>query len=227
MKSSDIIKKLNLPKEDTMVLLSGGMESSTLLQLVKENVPARVAAIFLNVGQDSAKRQLAHAQRLCNKLGVPLHVADLPGYVDLYLSTSEPPYAMQDETSCTCDCASLIAVIAAWRLGYKHSYRGFTVSDSERIPEMDDSERIAAIQHLVEVLSRGQHQYNEPFLTAKLTNEDVLRTAIDRNYEYEDTWSCQRGYRYQCGECLSCQKRKTLISAVKPNDRTEIFRKMA
>lgn len=91
--------QFNFPNTPTMVMFSGGIDSTVLLNLVHREVKDKVAAGYMDFGQESASRQRAYVQRTCNSLGIPLHVLDAPRLVTSVLGTEGPPHIMQTEHS--------------------------------------------------------------------------------------------------------------------------------
>jgi 7-cyano-7-deazaguanine synthase len=212
-------KTLTLDDVDTLVLLSGGIDSSVLLQATKKQVEARVAALFLNFGQDPASRQQAYAERLCIKLNVPLHVIDAPNVVKLYAAATDPPHVMQTESDSgpkafgppvhimDSEGASTFAAFTAQWLGFERSLHGLTVSDERRWPDLSVKKMANAMNSLLSVCG-CKTRYCVPFIDAGFTNEDVVSYGRGEGFDIESTWSCLWGLRYHCGKCAGCKKRR-------------------
>jgi 7-cyano-7-deazaguanine synthase len=194
---------------DTLVELSGGMESTALLRAAKREVIGRVGAVFFDVGQLSANRQFAFAKRACNELAVPLEYIDIPNLRNAYLDILEPPYAFVAEgggeplVMGTCS-VTLMATIFGATHGYKRVLYGGTKSDLERVPELRDL--LDAIQNLVRLNTRSDVELVAPFID--MEDADVLRAALNEGYDVASTWSCIWGYREHCGTCERCEKRR-------------------
>lgn len=210
--------KLAFPDEDSMVMLSGGVDSAVLLQAVRAKVSKRVSAVFSAFGQDAMERQRALASRLCNKLGVPLHVVEAPHIFHVDIAASDPPHIRQEETRGSQGNESLIAFIAA-RLGYKWVYSGLTITDAKRWPDVDYVKTESALNALLAATS-STTRIARPYFTAGATDEDVLQFAINEKYAYDETWSCWWGLRFHCGQCPSCKKRKDVFANLGVADAT-------
>jgi 7-cyano-7-deazaguanine synthase in queuosine biosynthesis len=78
-----------------------------------------------------------------------------------------------------------------------------------------------AMRTLLDVLTQGQIQYADPFLESDMSDEDVLREAVEKRFNYSETWSCQWGFFYHCGECRTCKKRSSLFTARLGKDATK------
>ncbi|WP_165313162.1 7-cyano-7-deazaguanine synthase [Vibrio ziniensis] len=222
------MSKLIFENEDSLVLLSGGIDSSTLLQEVNKQVNKKVSAIFLDLGQEPAFRQKTYAQRLCHRLNVPLHIIDAPKIVDIYAIATEPPHIMQTETSSRLvedkgpasseGITAFVAFTAQW-LGYKKLYHGLTTSDENRWPHLSMREISDAVNNLLKV-SGCTTEFSFPFIEAGFDNDAVIEHAKNSKFNYEMTWSCLWGNRYHCGECSSCKKRKSVFSKTVGSDPT-------
>jgi 7-cyano-7-deazaguanine synthase len=205
-----------LPTGDTMVLLSGGIDSAVLLQAVHAAKPGRVAGLFVDFGQSNASREQAFAQRLANRLGVPLHIGELPGMLKLIYGELEPPHILIAEGDGrghprgvnSSGIQPAFATIAAW-LGYRHIHQAVTKTDVDAWdPPVKAPDRNAAINNLLQV-AHLQIKFDTPFAVAELSNEDVLRFAAASKFDVNATWSCLWGYRYHCGKCPRCVARQS------------------
>lgn len=210
---------------DTLVELSGGMESTALVWAAKHQVIGRVGAVFFDVGQYSAERQLACAKKTCTELGVPLEHVDIPNYRNAYLDVLEPPYAFVAEgggyplVMGTC-FVTLAATIFGATHGYQHILYGGTRTDLQRVPELP--ELLASIQHLVRLNTRTQVEVMAPFID--MEDGDVLRYALAEGFDVSSTWSCIWGYREHCGTCERCDKRRRVHEEVSAPDPTSYLR---
>lgn len=219
--------ELSLPKGKTLVMFSGGMDSTILLHAACKANPGKTAALFMDFGQDATRRQREYAAKTCTELNVPIHYADAPQIVNLFLGTSRPPHILQtehmdDEQVMASEGATAFAAFAAERLGFDQILHGLTTTDLKRWPTVDFFEMSNAMNALLKSCC-CKTRYSAPYIENGFTNEDVLQYAIDQGLIHQETWSCIWGYRYHCGECNACKKRKTVYGAAPSNvrDNTE------
>lgn len=215
------------PQADSAILFSGGLDSTVLLHLVRGQVKKRIAAFFQDFGQEASHRQRAFIQRTCNTLGVPLHVLDAPRLVDAVLGTDGPPHIMQTEYpsgaggSMGSVGGQMLTTTIAMRLGYTHIYHGLTASDARRWPGIDQLARIKATNTLLSASSVPPFAtYSEPFIENGLTDSDVVAIGLENGIDVDSSWSCLWGYRFHCGQCSSCLKRKEVFKGLKHKDST-------
>jgi 7-cyano-7-deazaguanine synthase len=199
-------------------MLSGGVDSTVLLQAVRGGVTKRVAAVFSAFGQDASERQRSYASRLCNRLGVPFHVVEAPQIFHVDIGASDPPHIRQEESRGSQGNEAMVAFIAA-RLGFRWVYSGLTFTDAARWPDVDYRKTEAAVNALLEATS-SPTRIARPYFSAGGSDSDVLRYAEQEHLEYNDTWSCWWGLRFHCGQCQGCQKRKGVFADLGIVDQT-------
>ena len=216
------IGKIRMPDVDTMVMLSGGVESSVLLQLVRKRVTKRVAAIFSAFGQAASERQRSYASRLCNQLGVPFLVIEGSNIFHVDIGASDPPHTRQEERNGSQGTEATTVFIAS-RLGYALVYSGLTASDALRLPGVDYTKTGQALNDLL-AGANSQTRYSRPFFENNATDDDVLSYAVKEKLEYTETWSCVWGERFHCGVCYGCTKRKSVFADLGMNDPTRYLK---
>ncbi|MBC7269533.1 MAG: 7-cyano-7-deazaguanine synthase [Streptomyces sp.] len=206
--------------QDTLVMLSGGMESVTALHYVKHHSAARVAAIFVNLGQDSAIRQLARAKEHCNLLGVHLEVLNLPDVRNLFLDVVEPPYNLVAEGprglspeifGCYDSVgATVMSALYAANHGYTQTIYGATASDRDRAPEIE--RMLSGTEDIVRASWGRGTTMIAPFL--QMTDEEVAALALAERVDISRTWSCHYGGIEHCGSCERCLKRQRVFGVL-------------
>lgn len=214
---------INFPNQDSLVMLSGGMESVILMSLLKKHLTSsRLAALFVNVGQYSAERQLAYAKRLCSRFGVHLEYVDIHNFRDLLIAYAEPPYEMISEGGDdhtvprgSCEIQVLAGLYAVYHK-YDCVYYSGTKSDSNRVPNLP--ELIATAEKLIRLNTEIPISFKAPFLN--LLDEDVLKLGIQEGVDIAESWSCNWGKRYHCGLCERCQKRMSVFKMLDISDPT-------
>ncbi len=218
--------KFNVEDKDSLVMLSAGMESMIMLQVLKKRLNSRLGAIFINVGQYSAERQLAYAKRVCNELGVPLEYVDIPNFRNLLIAYAEPPYEMVTEGGldiriprASCSIQTMSAIYATYH-NYKQIYYGGTKSDISRIPNLP--KLVSTVETLVRLNTGIEISVQAPFID--MEDEEVLQLGINEGINLAESWSCNWGKVYHCGECERCQKRKSVFDRLRIADPTRYMK---
>jgi len=212
-----------------VVLLSGGMDSSTLLHYVIQRLGAReVYALSFFYGQKH-QCELKAAAWQARAAGVKAHDVvdmsffgtltpggsaltddriDVPRLVDLAASElTQPPTYVPNRNM------MLLSVAAAYAeaRGVTALFYGAQTQDSygywDCTPEF--LERINAV---LELNRRTPVTVAAPFVSMRKADE--IRLGVAMGVDYAHTWTCYRGEAIPCGECPSCAERATAFSEV-------------
>ncbi|MFB2894375.1 7-cyano-7-deazaguanine synthase [Aerosakkonemataceae cyanobacterium BLCC-F50] len=218
--------KFIVEDKDTLVMLSAGMESTIMLHALKKRLTSRLGAIFINVGQYSAERQLSYAKKVCNELGVPLEYIDIPNLRNLLIAYSEPPYETVTEGGLderiprgSCMIQTMCGIHAAYHK-YEYVYYGGTKSDISRVPNLPLL--VSTVETVIRLNTGIQISVKAPFI--EMEDDDVLQLGLDEGINLSESWSCTWGNLYHCGECERCQKRKSVFARLGLADPTRYMK---
>jgi len=208
---------------DTAVLLSGGMESVTLLAKARAERAGSVRALTLRAGLQSEPQQLHYAKVNAFKAGVPHDVYDMRGVTDLMNTFYPLQFSTLGEwdTPCPMEESALplgiagavfycqMAGIATLQVGItKEQVVAGKASFLDSIGEIMSLYRDGSLKVAVEA----------PF--KDMTKADVILYSQSIGVSHVDTWSCYYTKDAHCGECLGCQKRKAAFDASRQSDPT-------
>jgi 7-cyano-7-deazaguanine synthase len=205
-----------------VVLLSGGLDSSTLLHRVAARRGARgVHALSVRYGQTHA-RELRMAAWQAREAGVASHrTVDLRFYGDLTAGASAltgargevpalrdlaPGTLRQPITYVPNRNMTLISIAAAYAesLGAREVYYGAQAQD--RYGYWDCTREFVSSINRVLALNRGKPvRVVAPFVA--MTKAKIVKIGLELGVDYGHTWTCYRGGRKPCGECPSCVER--------------------
>lgn len=208
--------------ERAVVLLSGGLDSSTLLHyVVKWLGVGEVYALSFLYGQKH-KRELDAAAWQARAAGVKAHdVVDMgffgaltPGLSALTDATvSVPRLADLDESALTQPPTyvpnrnmMLLSVAAAYAeaRGVRDLFYGAQAQD--RYGYWDCTrEFLERVNAVLALNRRTPVVVQAPFVG--LRKADELRLGLELGVDYAHTWTCYRGGESPCGECPSCVER--------------------
>ena len=214
-----------------VVLLSGGMDSVTLLNFIKHEHPdATIHAINLYYGQRH-KQEMEYSKYWCEKLNIKQSSYNLEFLKDMVKDVSamvseskvEVPNKEYDpnEVPATyvpfrnaiftivaaayCECNQLYNI-------YYAGHRGDAGSNYWDCTE----EFVQSINRLL--FLRGI-KLNAPFI--HYTKADIAREAKRLNIDLSKTWSCYKGGIIHCGVCSTCRERILAIKEAGMDDPTE------
>ena len=212
-----------------LVLLSGGVDSSTCLALAKEKY-GDVVALALYYGQKHSK-ELAAAEAVAAHYKTPLLKLDLtPVFAFsncslLKQSAEEIPlksYAEQLKTQHGEPVTTYVpfrngvflsvAASIALAQGCSVIYYGAHADDSAGSAYPDCSDDFNNKMNEGIYLGSGRKvQLVAPFV--KMTKKDIVALGLALGVPYELTWSCYCGGEKPCGKCGTCIDRKAAFAA--------------
>ena len=212
-----------------LVLLSGGVDSSTCLALAKEKY-GDVVALALYYGQKHSK-ELAAAEAIAAHYKAPLLKLDLtPVFAFsncslLKQSAEEIPlksYAEQLKTQHGEPVTTYVpfrngvflsvASSIALAQGCSVIYYGTHADDAAGSAYPDCSDDFNNKMNEGIYLGSGRKvQLVAPFV--KMTKKDIVALGLALGVPYELTWSCYCGGEKPCGKCGTCIDRKAAFAA--------------
>ncbi len=212
-----------------LVLLSGGVDSSTCLALAKEKY-GDVVALALYYGQKHSK-ELAAAEAVSAHYKAPLLKLDLtPVFAFsncslLKQSAEEIPlksYAEQLKTQHGEPVTTYVpfrngvflsvAASIALAQGCSVIYYGAHADDAAGSAYPDCSDDFNNKMNEGIYLGSGRKvQLVAPFV--KMTKKDIVALGLALGVPYELTWSCYCGGEKPCGKCGTCIDRKAAFAA--------------
>ncbi len=217
-------------KEKAVILLSGGLDSTTLLHHLKKRFSsAALYALTFNYGQKHLDRELACARWQINQLGVREHlVIDISFFAEFIgksssltsrlvpvpdFATIKPEERIQPPTyvpnrnmiliSLACAHAEALGAGLVYYAAQKQDFYGYWDCTAKFIAGMN---RVLKLNRRKPVLLRA------PF--AGFKKSEVLKIGLGLGVNYAHTWSCYRGHAKACGKCPSCVER---LAAFKEN----------
>ncbi|MCQ2226949.1 MAG: 7-cyano-7-deazaguanine synthase QueC [Bacteroidales bacterium] len=200
-----------------VVLLSGGLDSTTALYLAKSE-GHEVYAISFDYGQKHS-RELESARRVAEKVGVVSHqVVSLNLSLWGGSSLTDEKMAIEDGDVDRNDIPMTyvparnmvflsVAASMAEAVGAQHIYIGVSQVDYSGYVDcrkvfIDAMEKAINLGTVMSA-ERGQKiEVHAPFIN--MTKADEIRLGEKLGVDFGLTWSCYRGGEKPCGTCDSC-----------------------
>ena len=197
----------------TVVLFSGGLDSTVLLTKARRHGPATALSFFY--GQRHST-ELEHAQRIAEALGVPHYVIDLQD-VGRHLvgsALTDDAVAVPDGHYAEATMRSTIvpgrnAILLSIAAGYAAAHGDQEVwfgahgGDHHIYPDC----RPQFVGAIDEALYRGSGvRVRAPFVV--MTKADIVASGNKLGAPLHLTWSCYRGGEHHCGTCGTCVERQ-------------------
>lgn len=212
----------------TVILLSGGMDSATLLHKCYSEGDA-VVGLGVSYGQRHHK-ELQAAYNLCHDLAVPYVLAPLDGLQHLLVSALTTPAITvpdghyQSETMKATVVpmrnAIFLSVAAgyAWSVGADRVGIAIHTGDYAIYPDCRP-EFLADFNAMIRSASEG---FISPYIHAPFINISKRKIADlgeTLRVPWDMTWSCYKGGPIHCGVCGTCVERREALAEW--NDPTE------
>jgi len=209
-----------------LVLLSGGMDSTTLLHRVRHDDPAaRLHTLSLHYGQRHA-RELEMARWQADALGVPNERADLaflggliaPGTAlveggEAVPALAELPEAARDQPPTYVPNRNMIllAIAAAHAEAYGIFDIFYGAQAQDEYGYWDCTEEfIERLNHTLALNRRQPVRIHAPF--ARTRKAEIVRAGLELGVDFAHTWTCYRGGARPCEVCPACIEREAAFA---------------
>ena len=199
-----------------VVILSGGMDSTTALFIAKKEY--EVIPLHFNYNQRTEKRELKAFNDICDYLGLEnRYVIDLPFFKQIGASAlvdenlEVPTDGLKPGIPITYvpfrnGIFLSIAAAIAEKEGAKAIFIGVVEEDSSGYPDCTEK-FIKSMQDAINAGTKPQTHIELKTPLIHLKKEDIVKKAIEVGVPLELTWSCYKEEEKACGVCDSCRLR--------------------
>ena len=203
--------------KDSIIIVSGGMDSVTLLYDFKDRI---ALGISFDYGSNHNAKEIPFARWHCEQLGIEHITIDL-AFMPQYFKSSllegadaipEGHYADENMKSTVVPfrngiMLSIAAGIAESR-GLKYVMMANHGGDHTIYPDC----RAEFVEAMSEATKAGTFPGIEivaPY--TNITKADIARRGKELGIDYSKTWSCYKGEDVHCGKCGTCVERKEAL----------------
>jgi 7-cyano-7-deazaguanine synthase len=200
----------------TVVLLSGGMDSATLLYHLADAGHA-VRGISFNYGQKHV-RELEAARELCARLDAPHRVADLRAITPLFGANSLTDRAVavphghyeaenMKQTVAPNRNMIMLSLAMAWAISSECDAVAYGAHSGDHAIYPDCRPEFAdAMQQAAALCDWRPLELLRPFV--EMDKGDIALCGSRLGVPFELTWTCYEGAAVHCGLCGACAERK-------------------
>ncbi|MCQ2607809.1 MAG: 7-cyano-7-deazaguanine synthase QueC [Bacteroidales bacterium] len=212
--------------KDSVIILSGGMDSVTLLHEYKDSI---ALAISFNYGSKHNEKEIPFAKMHCEQLGIK-HIVISMDFMQQYFSSSllqggeEIPEGNYNDENMKSTVVPFrngimlsIAAGFAENYGLKHVMMANHAGDHAIYPDC----RPLFAQKMSEAIAAGTYDgitLETPYTTISKT--DIAKHGKALGLDYTQTWSCYKGGAIHCGKCGTCNERKEALRDAGIEDKT-------
>ena len=216
--------------KDSVIVVSGGMDSITLLYEKKDEI---ALGISFDYGSNHNHNELPLAALHCQRLGIA-HVVIPLGFMHQYFKSSllesgaNIPDGSYDEDNMKSTVVPFRnGVMLAVAAGIAES-NGLTKvlianhgGDHTIYPDCRP-EFIAAMDAAVKAGTFANVHVVAPY--TNISKADIARRGSSLGIDYAETWSCYKGGDVHCGTCGTCVERKEALREAGIEDNTKYER---
>lgn len=204
--------------KDAILILSGGMDSTTLLHEYKDRI---AMAVTFDYGSNHNAREIKCARINCEMLDIP-HIVIPLQFMGQYFKSSllagadaipEGHYADDNMRSTVVPFRNGIMLAVACGLAESNGLRFVMIANHGGDHAIYPDCRAPFIDAMSQAMRHGT--YDGITIFAPYTNiskADIARRGKKLGVDYALTYSCYKGSEKHCGKCGTCVERKEALA---------------
>lgn len=212
--------------KDTILVLSGGLDSTTMLYEYKERI---AIALSFDYGSNHNSRELACAALHCERLGIK-HIIIPLMFMKEYFQSSllqgaeaipEGNYDDESMRSTVVPFRNGIMLAVAAGLAESNHLQYLMLANHGGDHAIYPDCRPEFVMAMDKAVAAGT--YNGVRLLTpytELTKADIARRGKLLGIDYSETWSCYKGGEHHCGKCGTCTERIEALHEAGIEDKT-------
>ena len=217
----------NNGQKDSVIIVSGGMDSITLLYEHKDEI---ALGISFDYGSNHNKKEIPFAKMHCDMLGIE-HITIPLGFMQQYFKSSllegaeaipEGHYTDENMKSTVVPFRNgiMLAIAAgiAESRGLHHVLIANHGGDHAIYPDCR-TEFVNAMSLATKTGTYIDVDVVSPY--TEITKSDIARIGKKLGIDYSQTWSCYKGGDVHCGKCGTCVERMEALRDAGINDTTK------
>ena len=213
--------------KDSIIIVSGGLDSITLLYDKAETI---ALAISFDYGQNHSKKGLPYAECHCQRRGIP-HITIPLTFMHQYFKSSllegaeaipEGHYEEENMKSTVVPFRNGIMLAIATGIAESHELKRVYIANHGGDHTIYPDCRPEFIDAMDKATSAGTFvdvRVEAPY--TNISKADIVRRGTALGIDYAKTWSCYKGSEIHCGKCGTCVERKEAFADAGVKDPTE------
>lgn len=214
-------------KKQELIIVSGGMDSVTLLYERAENI---ALAISYDYGSNHNKREIECAKYHCEKLGIEHLIIPLD-FISKYFKSSlleganaipEGNYADENMKSTVVPFRNGIMLSIAGGIAESRGLKSILIANHFGDHSIYPDCRAEFIKPMSDAIVAGTYEgitINAPY--TNMSKTDIAKIGKKLGIDYSKTYSCYKGQEEHCGVCGTCIERKEAMREAGINDITK------
>ena len=213
--------------KNALLVLSGGMDSTTLLY---ERASEISLAVSFDYGSNHNGREIPFAKFHCEKLGIEPLTIPLKFMHDYFKSSllsgadaiPEGTYADENMKSTVVPFRNGIMLSVAAGLAESRGLSKVMMANHFGDHDIYPDCRKEFVDAMSQAMAAGTYAnitIDAPYTL--ISKADIARRGKTLGVDYGQTWSCYKGGKVHCGKCATCLERKAALAEAGIEDTTE------
>ena len=212
--------------KDSIIVLSGGMDSTTLLYEYQSRI---ALAVSFDYGSNHNQRELAFAALHCERLGIKHLIIPLD-FIHQYFHSSllsgaeavpEGNYDDENMRSTVVPFRNGIMLAIAAGLAEDNGLQQIMMANHAGDHAIYPDCRPSFVQAMDNAVQAGTYNGVRLFTPyTNLTKGEIARRGKTLGIDYSETWSCYKGGEHHCGKCGTCTERIEALQEAGVEDKT-------
>lgn len=200
--------------KDSLIVVSGGMDSVTMLYEYRERI---ALAVTFDYGSNHAKNEIACASLHCERLGIR-HIIIPLDFMHRYFTSSllqgaeavpEGRYDAENMASTVVPFRNGIMLSIACGMAESYGLKRVMIANHGGDHTIYPDCREDFIRKMSLAMTAGTDSKVEIFAPyTNISKSDIARHGRMLGLDYSETWSCYKGGEVHCGKCGTCIERK-------------------
>lgn len=213
--------------KDSLIIVSGGMDSITLLYDRKDSI---ALALSFDYGSNHNSREIPYAQLHCKRLGIR-HIVIPLDFMHQYFTSSllegaeaipDGHYADENMKSTVVPFRNGIMLSVAIGIAESNGLKKVLIANHGGDHAIYPDCRPDFISAINKAAMSGTYlnvEVDAPY--TNISKTDIARRGAALGIDYSETWSCYKGGAVHCGTCGTCVERKEALHDAGIDDKTE------
>lgn len=213
-------------KKDSVIIVSGGMDSVTLLYEHKDEI---ALGISFDYGSNHNAKEIPLARMHCERLGIE-HITIPLEFMGRYFKSSllegadaipEGHYEDENMKSTVVPFRNGIMLAIAAGIAESNGLRHVMMANHGGDHAIYPDCRPEFVSAFGAAVSAGTYEgitVEAPY--TDITKADIARRGRALGIDYSETWSCYKGGERHCGRCGTCVERREALAEAGIEDNT-------
>lgn len=212
--------------KDSVIIVSGGMDSITMLYEYKDRIKL---AISFDYGSNHNAREIPFAKLHCDRLGIR-HIVLSLDFMRQYFKSSllegaesipEGSYDEDNMKSTVVPFRNGIMLSIAIGIAESHHLKCVMMANHGGDHTIYPDCRPEFVHAMSDAAVAGTFVGVELWAPyTDLTKAEIAQHGKSLGVDYAETWSCYKGLEHHCGNCGTCLERKNALREAGIEDRT-------